>query len=256
MEWGFRPANPNVPFGPYLTREYGIDPAKPQKLLGVVEPAVAEEIMGTWQDVKKPGVVVLVLDVSGSMAGEKLAQAKKAALRFLDTMSVHNHVGLLTFSGSINKEIAIAPVTSNKFDLAEAIESSQAAGETALYDAVKRAVEMADRYPLSGEAIRGVVLLSDGVRTSGSVKLPELIELRTDQEQPVPNFDDRQEKRGLHGLRLASSNSHPIHIFSIAYGTDADLEVLRIFSEASNSTFNRADEKNITEVLELFGKYF
>lgn len=259
MEWGFRPANPEVPLGPYLTPEYGVDPAKPQKLLGVIDPAVAEAIMAQWEDVKKPGVVVLVLDVSGSMQGEKLEQAKHGALRFLDTMSVNNHVGLVTFSNTIQNVVEIAPITENKFDLAEVIESARAGGNTALYDAVKMAVEMANGYPLPSDAIRGVVLLSDGIRNAGNVKLSDLIELRTSREQVVADFTGNEgegSKADLHGAGLALPTQHSIHIFSIAYGSEADLEVLRIFAEATNSTFNRADEQNITEVLEIFGKYF
>lgn len=259
MEWGFRPANPEVPLGPYLTPEYGVDPAKPQKLLGVIDPAVAEAIMAQWEDVKKPGVVVLVLDVSGSMQGEKLEQAKQGALRFLDTMSVNNHVGLVTFSNTIQNVVEIAPITENKFDLAEVIESARAGGNTSLYDAVKMAVEMANGYPLPSDAIRGVVLLSDGIRNAGNVKLSDLIELRTSREQVVADFTGNEgegSKADLHGAGLALPTQHSIHIFSIAYGSEADLEVLRIFAEATNSTFNRADEQNITEVLEIFGKYF
>ena len=45
-------------------------------------------------------------------------------------------------------------------------------------------------------------------------------------------------------------------IFSIAYGNDADVEALGIFSEATNSTFNKATEKNIIEVLAIFARYF
>jgi Ca-activated chloride channel family protein len=256
MEWGFRPANPKVAYGSYLSPEYGIDPAKPTKLLGLVDPAVAEEIMVGWQEVKKPGVVMLVLDVSGSMAGEKLEQAKKGALKFIDTMSAGNHVGILTFSNTIKREVGIKPIAQNKFDLAAVVESARAEGGTALYDAVKRAVQMVDGYSLPDEAIRGVVLLSDGIRTDGRVALSSLVELRTDQEQVVTFLTEGGDKRGLHGSGLAFPTAHPIHIFSIAYGSDADLEVLRIFSEATNSTFNKATEKNITEVLEIFGKYF
>ncbi len=258
IEWGFRPANPNVPNGPYLTAEYGIDPAKPQKLLGNVDPAVAEEIMSSWQDVKKPGIVVLVLDVSGSMEGDKLTQAKEGALKFLDAMAGNNYVGVLTFSGSINKTVEIGPITKNKFDLAAVVESAQAGGNTALYDAVKKAVDMADKYPLSGEATRGVVVLTDGENTAGIVKLSDLITLSNAQEQPISIFAGNagEKKTDLHGSQLASQPQHSVHVFSVGYGKDADLEVLRIFSEATNSTFNIATVKNITQVLELFGKYF
>ena len=172
-----------------------------------------------------------------------------------DTMSAGNHVGILTFANTIRREVGIKPIAQNKFDLAAVVESARAEGGTALYDAVKKAVEMADAYPLSGDAIRGVVLLSDGIRTDGKVGLSDLIQLRTDQEQVISQFTEG-DKKGLHGSGLAFSTSHPVHVFSIAYGNDADLEVLRIFSEATNSTFNKATEKNITEVLEIFSKYF
>jgi Ca-activated chloride channel family protein len=258
MEWGMRPGNPSLGPGPFINAEYGIDPAKPTKLLGAVKPAVAEEILNSWSEVKKPGVIVLVLDTSGSMQGEKIDQAKQGALRFLDTVSVNNHVGMLTFATNVGTVVDVGPIEKKKFDIAGAIESARAGGDTALYDAVRRGVEMADAYPLQGAAIRGVIVLSDGVRTSGRVRLSDLIELRTSNEQAVPVFvgGERDDKRDIHGAGLAFPTQNSIHIFSIAYGKDADLEVLRIFSEATNSTFNKATEKNIIDVLEVFSKYF
>ncbi len=258
LEWGFRPANPKVPNGEFLTAEYGIDPNKPTKILGPVDPAVAEEILSNWQEVKKPGVVVLVLDVSGSMSGEKLAQAKEGALQFIDTVSVNTHVGLVTFSSTVNKAVPIAPVQTNKFDLAASIERTQASGGTALYDAIKAALEMVDVYALPGEAIRGVIVLSDGASNQGSVKLSDLFRLNDTQERQITNFPgtEREDKSNVHGSQIALPLANQMHIFSIGYGKDADLHVLRIFSEATNSTFNTATEKNIAQVLEIFGKYF
>jgi hypothetical protein len=93
MEWDFRPANSAVAYGKYLGPEYGIDPTQPKVLLGRVRAEVAEEIMNAWQDVKKPGVVALVLDLSGSMASQgKLDRAKEGAKRFLDVMAPHNYM--------------------------------------------------------------------------------------------------------------------------------------------------------------------
>lgn len=79
----------------------------------------------------------------------------------------------------------------------------------------------------------------------------------TAQEQAVTNFvgNANESKRNLRGERLATPPKSTVHIFSIAYGVDADLEALRIFAEAANSTFKQASEKNIVEVLEVFGKY-
>lgn len=255
QEWGFRPANPSMSGGPYLNAEYGIDPTQPKKLLGEVDPAVAEEILANWEDVKKPGVVVLVLDTSGSMQGDKIVQAKRGALGFLDTISPANHVGLLTFSSRVDRQLPIQPITRNRFVLASNIENTSASGGTALYDAIKAAVTMADTYDPSLEAIRGVIVLSDGANTEGVTKLSDLFELRTGNEQRLTNYNNKPTP-DIHASALGFTTTHPVHVFSIGYGKDADLEVLRIFSEGTNSTFSAATEQNITEILELFGKYF
>ncbi|MBI3327621.1 MAG: extracellular solute-binding protein [Nitrospinae bacterium] len=261
MEWGFRPANPAVPYGPYLSPEYGIDPKQPKALLGRIKPDLAEEIMNTWQDVKKPGVVVLVMDLSGSMGSPgKLDRAREGAKRFLDAMTPQTYVGLVTFSDTVHEEnlVPVAPLTDNRFRIAEIIDKARAQGGTALFDAVKRGIELVQGAKLKGSAIRGVVLLTDGMRNTGRVKLSDLVRLTTRKEEPVGSFegDEKQRKEHLVATELALPAREPIHIFSIGYGNDADWEVLRLLSEATNSTFNRASEKDLAEVLERFGKYF
>ncbi|MBI4492237.1 MAG: extracellular solute-binding protein [Chloroflexi bacterium] len=257
MEWGFRPAI-DLPYGSYLTPQYGIDPRQPKKLLGRIDPAVAEAIMDSWEDVKKPGVVVLAMDLSGSMAGKKLEQAKEGARRFLQNMPPHNRVGLVTFSDRILDQVPIGTLAENKFRLAEVIDRARATGGTALYDALKTGLEMVDADPSADQAIRGVVLLTDGVRTSGRVRLSDLLELTTRDERPVGTFEgtDKQDKRGLVANRLVLPLRHDAHVFAVAFGDDADLEVLRLLAEATNSTFNRATDKDLADVLERFGKYF
>jgi Ca-activated chloride channel homolog len=258
MAWGFRPANPDVPYGRYLTKEFGIDPHEPRTLLGRLNPNVAEGIMQRWQDVKKPGVIVLAVDLSGSMAGEKMVQAKEGVKRFLEAVAPHNLVGLVTFADQVQERVEIAPISENKYRLAEIIDRARADGGTGIYDAVKVAVGMVDAVVLDEEAIRGVVLLTDGVRTAGEVKLSDLVTLMTRKEVPVRQFEghDKESKTHLLGTKLAITTKSPVHIFSVALGEDADLEVLRILSEATNSTFNKATEQDLAQVLERFGKYF
>jgi uncharacterized protein YegL len=222
---------------------------------------VAEEIMHAWQDVKKPGVVVLVLDLSGSMASQgKLDRAKEGAKRFLDAMAPHNHVGLVTFADSVHEAdlVPVAPLLDNRFRIAEIIERARANGGTALYDAIRRGIELLERAHAQGHAIRGVVLLTDGMRTAGRVKLSDIVRLTTRGEETIWSFDgeERQRKDHLIGRDLAFSTQHPVHIFSIGLGQDVDWEVLRLLAEATNSTFNRVSEKDLAEVLERFGKYF
>ncbi|MBI4595092.1 MAG: VWA domain-containing protein [Candidatus Tectomicrobia bacterium] len=258
MEWGFRPANPQVPFGKYLSKEYGIDPQEPRALLGRINPEVAEAIMNRWQDVKKPGIIALVIDLSGSMQGAKLAQAKEGAKRFLEAVAPHNMIGLVTFSDHISNVIPIASTNENKYFIADVIDRSSASGKTSLYDAIKVAINMVDKIDFQEEAIRGIVLLTDGMRTSGQVKLSDIVTLMTREEKWVSQFDGggEENKKDLLGTKLAITTKYPIHIFSIALGADADIEVLRILAEATNSTFNKATEKDLAQILERFGKYF
>jgi hypothetical protein len=142
--------------------------------------------------------------------------------------------------------------------VADAIQNAEAGGGTALYDALKQAIQMADEAQVNGEAIRGIVLLSDGMRTAGDVPLSDIVQLMTSDEKAVGVFEGTEDenKTGLQGAKLAMTTQNRIHIFSVAYGDDADVELLRILSEATNSTFNRAQENNLDKVMETFGKYF
>lgn len=49
-----------------------------------------------------PKEVIFVIDVSGSMAGAKLAQTKEAMLTILNDLQTHDHFNILTFHTSVN----------------------------------------------------------------------------------------------------------------------------------------------------------
>jgi Ca-activated chloride channel family protein len=255
MEKGFRPANPEVAAGEKLSASYGIDPQQPARLLGAVEPSVAEAIIGTWQDVKKPGVVVLVVDTSGSMTGDKIEKARQGAEAFLDAVAPNNHVGMVTFSSTLNERIEVAPLSSSKFDLAETIQGLDASGETAMYDAIAAAVGMADAYEVSGEAIRAVLVLSDGQSNAGATRLCDVV-LVQDREERNVGCNYSAGNADLLGVDPAIQTEHHVAIFAIGYGEDADTETLRIITEATNGVSTTADPDSIRAVLETFGRYF
>jgi tight adherence protein B len=100
--------------------------------------------------------VVLVLDVSGSMAGNPLAAAQSAALSFIDQMPPGVSVAVITFA---NTTSVASPFTTDSEVTATAILGLRAAGETALYDGLAIA---GDQFDSISNTRRSVILLSDG----------------------------------------------------------------------------------------------
>lgn len=109
--------------------------------------------------------VVLVLDVSGSMQGQPLLDAKVAATRFLDRLKTDDQAGLIAFSDGIDpspevlnnqRERIISNEIMPLYDLVDALE---AGGGTHLYNAAAKAVLFFDQTSPHRKA---VLLLSDG----------------------------------------------------------------------------------------------
>jgi len=268
MQDGFRPAT-GLAYADPISSRFGLDPAKPTAVLNPINPAAAAAIMRAWDDVKKPGIVTFVVDVSGSMKGDKLEQAKQGMVRALDGISPHNRVGFITFAETVRDRVPVAPISDNRFTIRARVDAMQATGGTALYDAIAEAILMTDRAEGEEEAIRGIVVLSDGAANRGQKRLHDIVRMTSRNEVPVPRFGGFEDessaleeggrtvaKRDIIGTGLALTTQHPIHIFFIGLGADADLEIGRILAEATGSAYQGATEKDLAAVLEKFGKYF
>jgi Ca-activated chloride channel family protein len=273
MAKGFRPGGDialNDPMSK-ITSQYGLDPNKPGKVLNPshIEPAVAAEIDATWTDVKRPGIVTWVVDKSGSMLGNKLEQAQEGMIQALDTMAPNNQVGFVTFDDKVNAAIPVSPLANIKFTIAEAVQSMRAGGETALYDAIKRGIEMTDSAAGEPNAIRAVVVLTDGQATGGSTRLDQIIKLASSREKPIQHFSAFEgdplpvdiegvvvNKNQVIGTALALNTIHDIQIFFIGIGEDADLDIGRMLSGATGADFRGVTEEDLAEALSEFSRYF
>ncbi len=113
-------------------------------------------------DTQQAIAVVLVIDVSDSMAGTPLAAAKESAISFVKSLGAGDQVAVLAFGSTVREA---QPFTTNKAQAQAAIESLQLSGATALYDAANQGVLTAARSPL---ARRIVILLGDGAEYGGA----------------------------------------------------------------------------------------
>lgn len=139
-------------------------------------------------DTKTELRVILAIDVSGSMQGKPIEDAKVAAARFLENLEKGDQAGLVAFSNDVNPDPAALSsqrehaLSTNLLPLYDTIEALQAKGGTELYNAAAKAVKLLEGTP-SGH--RAVLLLSDGKNDPANMGDPEeAIQLAKDARVP------------------------------------------------------------------------
>ena len=110
---------------------------------------------------RKRARVLLVLDVSGSMEGDKLREVKAAAIAVLDVFAPDDEIGLWSFASDIHRLNPMNLVGPQRAQLARSINALEAAGGTALYRATNDAVREV-QGTWDPARINAVVLLTDG----------------------------------------------------------------------------------------------
>lgn len=235
LEAGFRPANPDVPLGYPIATELGVDPNQPTNVLNVPDPEVIAATQASWQYVKKQGDVLLVVDSSGSMDGDKMEQAKRAATLFLESMPTQNQVGLMQFSDQPQLILPLSSVESSSSQIKEQISGLVATGDTSLYDAVIAAID--ELKPPGGQEdgrIKAIVVLSDGQDTSSQNSLNDVVQR----------------------IQTARGGKSPVLVIPVAYGSGADISALNGIARASSTKVQSGAPEDILDVLELISSYF
>lgn len=109
--------------------------------------------------------VVLTIDVSASMSGEPLGQAKVAALEFIDELPSQARVAIIGFGGSAELRSGF---TTDRGSSRDAVNALTDGGGTALYDGVTLSAEQVNASDADRSA---VVVLTDGADTESDADL-------------------------------------------------------------------------------------
>jgi len=119
-----------------------------------------------------PRDVTLVLDVSGSMLGGKMEQARRSGLWLLDHLRAHDRVNVFLFNDVVQRfaEQPVAATEENRNALRKFLSKAAAGGGTALGDAIRAASEA----PAQEGRAAMAVIMTDGLPTIGETK-PERI---------------------------------------------------------------------------------
>jgi Ca-activated chloride channel family protein len=232
---GFRPADLSISLdGSPISPANGVDASEPQTTLQMPGPAVVDVVQNAWQYTKRKTNVFLVVDTSGSMEGEKLAAAQAALREFLDQIKGNQEqVGLVEFSSTVNNIDPLDELGNNRQRLASTIDNLAAGGNTALLDGI-RAAYVRLQQEGDSERINAIVAMTDGLENNSSIDLYQL----------------QQE------IQRGNRDGVPVVIFAIAFGDDADYEVLQAIADASGGQVRQGNLETIRQLYKILSSYF
>ena len=145
----------------------------------IYEDDVRQEV-GHFGHHETPISVVLLLDKSGSMSGDKMMHAKDGVLNFVNALKPGDEVLIIAFSESVD---ALGGFGLDSRTIERALKPVDAESVTRLYDAV---IDATHEIATPGRKDkRALVILSDGEDTASQSRLDDAVEAVRKAEVPV-----------------------------------------------------------------------
>jgi Ca-activated chloride channel family protein len=234
IELGFRPADVSIPLTAPLDALHGVDTSQPQTVLEVPSAEVVAATLDLWKQTKKPVDLMIVVDVSGSMRGDKIVSARASLLQFLSLLDDRDRVEVILFSTELIPLNELAPMSQERADLLTRVSGIVEGGDTRLYDAVRFAY---DELQAQGDPdhIRSIVVLSDGNDTHSNLSIERLL-------GDINQFSDE--------------GGSSIKLFTIGFGDDADKDALQRIADPTGGKQYDATPENINKIYQEIATFF
>ncbi len=171
--------------------------------LRVSEDGRPQQVNVTLANRVAPVALVMVLDTSGSIAGQPFVDAKAAMKSLVSSLGPADRGAVVTFSTTAR---VAQPLTGEKGALVAAIDGATAAGNTAIFDAVNAALDVL--APVAPPFRKAMVLLTDGIDNSSATPVAALTQ------------------------KLGSTD---VPLFVVGLGNDLDRPVLQRLADASRN---------------------
>ncbi|OLP18951.1 Mg-chelatase subunit ChlD [Leptolyngbya sp. 'hensonii'] len=229
---GLRPGVPGVPPGPKFTADYGVSTQPTYDSYRPPQPEVVNAMLKSWREVtKKPSQVVLVVDTSGSMQGNKIIAMQNTLKTYIENLGDKEKTVLVRFSSDIGEPVFIDGTPSGREKGLAFVSSLQAQGGTRLYDASLYARNWLQQN-LRPDAINAVVVLTDGEDQGSQITLDQL-------------------GRELKKTGFQSEDAPRIAVFTIGYGGEGefDPQALKTIADFNGGYYSKGDPATIERVL-------
>ena len=234
LEVGFRPADVNISLRSPIDTNHGVDPSQPKTILEVPSAEVILGIQNLWHNVKKPVDLLLVVDVSGSMEGDKIAAARTSLGQFIERLSDNDRLGILLFADEVGVMSPLTELGPKRDEVSNRVGGIIESGNTSLYDSILYAYDLLEAEGDS-DHIRAVVVLSDGVDTWS--------------DNPLYNVETRI-------MSDSEAGGNAIKLFTIGYGDDADDDILTKLAEGTGGQFYQSSPQTINDIYAKIATFF
>ena len=150
---------------------------------GALQPGSGEPV---WMDVsvtaigvehRAPLTTILVMDRSGSMAGDKIEAARLAGQRFVAALRDGDQLGIVSFGTDVTVDFPIATMdAATRAQAARVVARTEEGGGTNISGGLQAAKSLLARADLAGRTAR-IVFVSDGRPTEGERRTSQLVQL-------------------------------------------------------------------------------
>jgi Ca-activated chloride channel family protein len=232
IDIGLRPIT-GIPLHEPIALASGTDPRASPETIPSLQPVsgdTAAAIKDVFHMTKKNATVVVLLDTSGSMRGEKIQNAVEGTVGFLGHLARDDQVIVYTFSDAVTELQPSGRVGDAAESLSQTLRGLSAEGNTRLRDGICQAVQRVDRLETADIAagekrLYGVVVLSDGEDTKS-------VRSESDMFNCLPSGED------VEGVK----------VFTIAYGEGANVDLLKRIADRTNGKAYEGDPETIEQV--------
>lgn len=227
---GLRPGAPGVALGAKFSNSFGVDPQASYDSYRPPAPEVAEAMLTAWSQVaKKPSKVVVVVDSSGSMEGNKLPAVQNTLKTYVESLGPKDQVALIDFDSQIRQPVLVDGTPEGQARGLQFIANLRADGGTRLYDSALAARNWLSQN-LRANAINAVLILTDGEDSESGVSLDQL-----GQELSKSGF----------------SSDQRIAFFTVGYGKEGEFnpQALEQIAQLNGGYYRKGDPATIGQLM-------
>lgn len=157
--------------------------------------------------------LALVIDKSGSMAGDKILMCQSAAISAISMLNDNDYIGIYPFDSGLSLPISLRKVGSDRSSLNRKIKRIEASGGTDMSEALDMAYRDLSR---NNASVKHVILLTDG-QTYGK--------------------DFAKQAAGMKAKGITTT--------AVSVGADADRQLLMSISQRGGGRFYQVDRSNM-----------